>query len=100
MKRRDVIKTAGLALLGSVVAPIDSYSASTKSLNNAFNSDELNGVSNKRKLGMNLEVSSIGLGVQNMSRTYQTTIPSRTEMINIITTAYDKGVTLFDAAEE
>ena len=99
MKRRDVIKTAGLALLGSVVAPIDSYSASTKSLNNAFNSDELNGVSNKRKLGMNLEVSSIGLGVQNMSRTYQTTIPSRTEMINIIRTAYDKGVTLFDAAE-
>ena len=69
MKRRDVIKTAGLALLGSVVAPIDSYSASTKSLNNAFNSDELNGVSNKHKLGMNLEVSSIGLGVQNMSRT-------------------------------
>lgn len=34
-----------------------------------------------------------------MSRTYQTTIPSRTEMHNIIRTAFDNGVTFFDAAE-
>ena len=46
-----------------------------------------------------LEVSSVGLGVQNMSRTYQTTIPNRPEMINIIRTAFDRGVTFFDAAE-
>ncbi len=46
-----------------------------------------------------LEVSSIGLGVQNMSRTYQTTVPSRPEMINIIRAAHDRGVTLFDTAE-
>ncbi|MBP6662133.1 MAG: aldo/keto reductase [Paludibacter sp.] len=52
----------------------------------------------RRKLGT-LEVSSIGLGVQNMSRTYQTTIPSRPEMINIIRNAFDHGVTLFDTAE-
>ena len=52
----------------------------------------------RRKLGT-LEVSSVGLGVQNMSRTYQTTIPSRPEMINIIRTAFDRGVTFFDAAE-
>jgi aryl-alcohol dehydrogenase-like predicted oxidoreductase len=52
----------------------------------------------RRRLG-SLEVSSIGLGVQNMTRTYQTTIPSRPEMINIIRTAYDTGVTFFDAAE-
>lgn len=52
----------------------------------------------RRKLG-SLEVSSIGLGVQNMSRTYQTTIPSRAEMHNIIRTAFDHGVTCFDAAE-
>ena len=55
--------------------------------------------SGKRKLGKTLEVSSVGLGVQNMSRTYQTTIPLRTEMHNIIRTAFDKGVTFFDAAE-
>jgi aryl-alcohol dehydrogenase-like predicted oxidoreductase len=52
----------------------------------------------RRKLG-SLEVSSIGLGVQNMSRTYQTTVPNRPEMINIIRTAFDHGVTFFDAAE-
>jgi hypothetical protein len=46
----------------------------------------------RRRLGT-LEVSSVGLGVQNMSRTYQTTIPSRPEMINIIRTAFDRGVT-------
>jgi aryl-alcohol dehydrogenase-like predicted oxidoreductase len=44
-------------------------------------------------------VSSIGLGVQNMSRTYQTTVPSRPEMIRIIRAAYDRGITFFDAAE-
>ena len=54
--------------------------------------------SRQRKLGT-LEVSSVGLGVQNMSRTYQTTIPHRPEMLNIIRTAFDRGVTFFDAAE-
>ncbi|MFZ6781270.1 aldo/keto reductase [Undibacterium sp. Ji83W] len=52
----------------------------------------------RRKLA-SLEVSSLGLGVQNMSRTYQTTIPSRPEMIKIIRAAFDSGVTFFDAAE-
>ena len=46
-----------------------------------------------------LEVSSVGIGVQNMSRTYQTTIPTRPEMINIIRTAFERGVTFYDAAE-
>jgi hypothetical protein len=52
----------------------------------------------RRKLGQ-LEVSSIGLGVQNMSRKYETTVPYRPEMINIIRAAYDRGVTFFDTAE-
>lgn len=34
-----------------------------------------------------------------MSRTYQTTVPSRPEMINIIRTAFERGVTFYDAAE-
>ncbi|MNY02476.1 L-glyceraldehyde 3-phosphate reductase [compost metagenome] len=34
-----------------------------------------------------------------MSRTYQTIIPTRTEMHNIIHKAFDNGVTFFDAAE-
>ncbi|PVM76703.1 aldo/keto reductase [Caulobacter radicis] len=52
----------------------------------------------RRRLGK-LEVSGLGLGVQNMSRTYQTTIPYRPEMIDIIRKARDQGVTFFDAAE-
>lgn len=51
-----------------------------------------------RRLGA-LEVSSIGLGVQNMSRTYQTTVPNRAGMVDIIRVAFDEGVTFFDAAE-
>ncbi|WP_201798631.1 aldo/keto reductase [Xanthomonas euroxanthea] len=52
----------------------------------------------RRTLGT-LQVSSIGLGVQNMSRTYQTTIPSRTEMHRITRAAFDRGMTFYDAAE-
>lgn len=52
----------------------------------------------RRRLG-SLEVSTLGLGVQNMSRTYQQTIPTRSEMFNIIRTAFDRGVTFYDAAE-
>lgn len=52
----------------------------------------------RRKLGK-LEVSAVGIGVQNMSRTYQTTVPYRPEMLNIIRTAFDNGVNFFDAAE-
>ena len=51
-----------------------------------------------RTLGA-LEVSSDGIGVQNMSRKYETTVPYRPEMIDIIRAAYDRGVTFFDAAE-
>jgi aryl-alcohol dehydrogenase-like predicted oxidoreductase len=52
----------------------------------------------RRRLG-SLDVSSIGLGVQNMSRKYETTVPYRPEMIAIIRAAFDRGVTFFDAAE-
>jgi len=52
----------------------------------------------RRKLGR-LEVSGVGLGVQNMSRTYQTTVPSRPEMLNIIRSAFERGVTFYDSAE-
>nr|WP_315218946.1 aldo/keto reductase [uncultured Flavobacterium sp.] len=92
MNRRDLIKTAGLAFAGSALFPFDGLA---KTASETVSTP----TGNKRKLGASLEVSSIGLGVQNMSRTYQTTIPSRTEMHNIIRTAFDNGVTFFDAAE-
>ena len=94
MNRRSLLKS-GLTLTGTSVLTSGGYAK------NIFddNIDEPNAIPSRRKLGGKLEVSSIGLGVQNMHRTYQTTIPSRSEMINIIRKAYDKGVTLFDTAE-
>jgi len=52
----------------------------------------------RRMLGR-LEVSSIGLGVQNMARKYETTVPYRPAMVALIREAYDQGVTFFDTAE-
>lgn len=52
----------------------------------------------KRKLG-SLEVSSIGIGVQNMHRKHNTTVLYRPQMIKILREAYERGVTFFDTAE-
>lgn len=52
-----------------------------------------------RRLLNRLEVSSIGLGVQNMARKYETTVPYRPAMVALIREAYDQGVTFFDTAE-
>lgn len=52
----------------------------------------------RRRLG-NLEVSELGLGVQNMHRTFHTIVPDRGDMISLIRAAYDEGVTFFDCAE-
>ena len=93
--RRSFLLSAGslaaIPLLGGMTPPAFADSSASSRPSAA-------GEIGRRKLG-SLEVSSIGLGVQNMSRTYQTTIPSRREMLNIIRTAFDRGVTFFDAAE-
>jgi aryl-alcohol dehydrogenase-like predicted oxidoreductase len=53
----------------------------------------------KRTLGTNgLEVSAIGLGCMGMTGGYSDT-PDRQEMISLIRTAVDRGVTFFDTAE-
>src|SRR5690606_34724324 len=52
----------------------------------------------RRRLG-SLEVSSIGMGVQNVARRYETTVPYRPAMVELIRTAFDRGVTFFDTAE-
>lgn len=98
MNRRTILKEAGLALAGSALFPFVSFAKSTVDISSNKANQQVP-VPGKRKLGTSLEVSSVGLGVQNMTRTYQTTIPTRKEMLNIIHTAFDNGVTFFDAAE-
>ena len=96
MNRRDILKTAGLAIAGSAMLPLNGFAQVAKTENKENDVQPI--LSDKRKLGK-LELSAIGLGVQNMWRTYQTTIPNRKEMHNIIHKAFDNGVTLFDSAE-
>lgn len=50
-----------------------------------------------RKL-KNLEVSAIGLGCMGMTHSY-TPFPDKNEMIKLIRTAHDMGVTFYDTAE-
>jgi len=97
MNRRSVLKTVGLALAATALSPFNSLAQTSSNLGKK--NKKIDASLSKRKLGASLEVSSIGLGVQNMSRTYQTTIPTRSEMHNIIRIAFDNGVTFFDAAE-
>src|SRR5215216_6771878 len=52
----------------------------------------------KRILGAGLEVSAIGLGCMSMTGGYSDR-PERTEMLDLIRTAVDLGVTFFDTAE-
>ncbi|QDK80474.1 aldo/keto reductase [Spirosoma sp. KCTC 42546] len=97
LTRRTILKS-GLALAGGTLLGQEAKALSAPDPSSQPASMAPNTKPGRRKLGT-LEVSSIGLGVQNMSRTYQTTIPSRPEMHKIIRTAFDRGVTLFDAAE-
>lgn len=96
LNRRDLLRSgialAGASLLPGFASALYKEPVAGDAFGNKANPD-------RRKLGASLEVSSIGLGVQNMPRTYQTTVPYRPEMIKIIRAAFDQGVTLFDTAE-
>jgi aryl-alcohol dehydrogenase-like predicted oxidoreductase len=53
---------------------------------------------NTRTLGQNLEVSALGLGCMGMSSSFPP-FPERREMIALIRTAVERGVTFFDTAQ-
>lgn len=95
MPQRRKLLLAGVGVATASLMPrisvADNQSGEIASMEKPLHKD-------KRKLGR-LEVSAIGLGVQNMSRKYDTTIPYRPEMIKIIQQAFDQGITFFDAAE-
>ena len=94
--RRKVLG-AGVALAAASLLPRIPAKAQSQSVTGADTPPETAPVG-RRKLGT-LEVSSIGMGVQNMHRQYTTTVPYRPEMISILREAYDRGVTFFDCAE-
>lgn len=100
VSRRGFIAKTLFAAAGSLAlaASQNQANAQTGKRKNDNTKTNANTSLGRRKLGK-LEVSAVGIGVQNMSRTYQTTVPNRTEMINIIRAAFDRGITFFDAAE-
>ncbi len=99
LSRRNLLGAGGLAAALPLLGGIWPAAAQPGPLERlAPQSPEPARLAGRRRLGA-LEVSAIGLGVQNMSRTFQTTIPSRSEMIRIIRAAYDRGLTFYDAAE-
>ncbi|MHB1177183.1 MAG: aldo/keto reductase [Daejeonella sp.] len=97
LNRRDLLKS-GLAVAGLAMLSSSCKTLSRNTAGSNEGSKRSNEVKGRRKLGK-LEVSSVGIGVQNMSRKYTTEVPSRPEMHNIIRTAFDRGVTFYDAAE-
>jgi aryl-alcohol dehydrogenase-like predicted oxidoreductase len=96
--RRGFIAKTLFAAAGSLAlaASQNQASAQTGRRNNTRSAS--NSSIGRRRLGK-LEVSAIGMGVQNMHRKYTTEVPYRPEMISILHAAYDRGVTFFDCAE-
>jgi aryl-alcohol dehydrogenase-like predicted oxidoreductase len=100
--RRSFLRAAGtlaaVPLLGGIAADALAQSAAASAPAAQGGTPAPAAAPGRRRLGR-LEVSSIGLGVQNMARKYETTVPYRPEMIALIRAAYDRGVTFFDTAE-
>lgn len=93
--RRSFLRSAGAFAATPLLGGIPAHALAEPSIAGVRDTAAKIG---RRRLGK-LEVSTVGIGVQNMTRKYETKIPYRPEMINIIRAAYDHGVTFFDAAE-
>jgi aryl-alcohol dehydrogenase-like predicted oxidoreductase len=93
--RRRFVQAAGALAATPLLGGMASQALAEQAAPNGIRAPVAMG---RRRLGK-LEVSSVGLGVQNMSRRYETTVPYRPEMLAIIRRAFDGGVTFFDTAE-
>ena len=96
--RRGFIAKTLFAAAGSLALAASRNQASAQTGRRNHAKSAPNASIGRRRLGK-LEVSAIGMGVQNMHRRYETTTPYRPEMISILRAAYDRGVTFFDCAE-
>jgi aryl-alcohol dehydrogenase-like predicted oxidoreductase len=97
-RRRFLVGTAGVAAAGiaaGCAAPQHDSRASSQRDNTVTAATTVTG---RRKLG-SLEVSSIGLGSQTMTGRLYGPVTSRADMVTLIRTAVDQGVTFFDTAE-
>jgi aryl-alcohol dehydrogenase-like predicted oxidoreductase len=91
---KTILGSAGVAVLAASQIQVSAQTSGQRS-GEKLAVDPLPG---RRRLGK-LEVSAVGMGVQNMHRRYETTVPYRPEMVAILRAAYDRGITFFDCAE-
>ena len=98
MPGRRKLLVAGAGIATASLIPHAMAAGKSSQVDPSRQSSQRPAAPDKRKLGK-LEVSAVGLGVQNMSRKYDTSVPWRPEMVNVIRQAFDEGVTFFDAAE-
>lgn len=96
-RRKFIIAGAGVAA-ASLLPHISVQAGQSSPVGKGADNQPQTAPIGRSKLGT-LEVSSVGMGVQNMHRQYTTTVPYRPEMISILREAYDRGVTFFDCAE-
>ena len=92
LSRREFITRTALAGAGLAVGPM--AWASVRETANPTTAI----ISGKRKLG-SLEVSSLGLGCMSMAAGTYNPAPLKADMVKVIRSAFDKGVTFFDTAE-
>jgi Predicted oxidoreductases (related to aryl-alcohol dehydrogenases) len=94
-RRNFIEKTllAGAGITASAALPGSAQTTRNMTLDNN------KAVAPRRRMLAKLEVSAVGIGVQNMHRKYDTSVPYRPEMIAILRAAYDRGITFFDTAE-
>lgn len=98
MPTRRKLLFAGAGIAAASIVPQATAAGKSFQVDSTGHSSQRVAAMSRRKLG-NLDVSALGLGVQNMSRKYDTSVPWRPEMVKVIRRAFDEGVTFFDAAE-
>jgi aryl-alcohol dehydrogenase-like predicted oxidoreductase len=91
--RRSFLRTAGAIAAGVAGGLLPSAHAQQSS------GDAVKRLVNGRRRLGKLEVSSIGLGCQDMTGAVYASAPSRPDMLALVRAAYERGVTFFDAAE-
>jgi aryl-alcohol dehydrogenase-like predicted oxidoreductase len=94
LDRRSFLRASGIIAASSVAGRLSL--PATAQQGGPASTERL--VTGRRKLGQ-LEVSSVGLGCQDITGTFYATAPKRADMIALIRAAHDRGATLFDAAE-
>ena len=96
--RRSLL-TGGVAAAAATVALTQAACATAQTTGaTASTTRRATGVMPRRNLG-GLDVSALGMGVQNQHRTFHSIVPYRPDMVRLIQAANDEGVTFFDCAE-